>query len=478
MTLRNQVRVGSRLARGRSPIDATPAPSVGEILQDARERKGVDLHRAERDTKIRAKHLAALENGDYTELPGTVYARGFLRNYATYLGLDAEEVLADWRMEQEAVAPLVHEPIAMPPQPMVEPRGHLRFTRRVFTVALLVVIIVVFVGYVGFQLVRFTHPPTLTLDQSPVQTLSMDATNFNLSGKVDLPAAVVAVTGTSGFAQTTDADANGRWAMVVPVSKGQNDFTITARDKDLPPDKGSSPLAVRLIVPLPATPTPIPQPTGTGPLSSGGGGGGTPLPAAGLVISAPSNAAQLVSGPVAVAGTSNAASVTVSATYLGPAGVAAPSPSPGPSPAPGSSSGGPADVTLPVVSGAYSGSISLAPGRWVITVTTAEVAGSLAPTSQAVTVDVAANDGLVLEVHATDKAAWIRVIADNQVVEQGRTFRRGESDSYTSNVFITVTTGNAGSTDFVLNGRDLGTLGGTGLVQTWRFEKGKPPRRV
>ena len=45
--------------------------------------------------------------------------------------------------------------------------------------------------------------------------------------------------------------------------------------------------------------------------------------------------------------------------------------------------------------------------------------------------------------------------------------------TYTANVFITVTTGNAGSTDFVLNGKDLGTLGGDGLVQNWRLRKGQ-----
>ena len=53
--------------------------------------------------------------------------------------------------------------------------------------------------------------------------------------------------------------------MQVPVTKGRNDFTILARDKDLPPDKGSAPLAVILTVPIPATPTPVPQPsTSTG----------------------------------------------------------------------------------------------------------------------------------------------------------------------------------------------------------------------
>nr|MBA2556584.1 helix-turn-helix domain-containing protein [Chloroflexota bacterium] len=101
MTARHQLRVGGRrLARGeRSPIDATPAPSVGDVLYAARERKGVDLYRAERDTKIRAKYLDALERSEYAELPGAVYTKGFLRNYAVYLGLDPDEIVEHWRQD-------------------------------------------------------------------------------------------------------------------------------------------------------------------------------------------------------------------------------------------------------------------------------------------------------------------------------------------------------------------------------------------
>ena len=69
----------------RRPVDRA-VPSLPERLYAARERKGVDLYRAERDTKIRARYLAALERGDYRELPGAVYTKGFLRNYALYLG--------------------------------------------------------------------------------------------------------------------------------------------------------------------------------------------------------------------------------------------------------------------------------------------------------------------------------------------------------------------------------------------------------
>ena len=71
---------------GPRPADEPSIPSLPERLYAARERKGVDLYRAERDTKIRARYLAALERGDYRELPGAVYTKGFLRNYALYLG--------------------------------------------------------------------------------------------------------------------------------------------------------------------------------------------------------------------------------------------------------------------------------------------------------------------------------------------------------------------------------------------------------
>src|SRR6266550_3666920 len=97
MTSSDPVR---RRAPGRRSIRERPAaapasrgPSLPERLEAARERKGVDLNRAERDTKIRARYLSALERGEYRELPGAVYTKGFLRNYAVYLGLDPEEIV-------------------------------------------------------------------------------------------------------------------------------------------------------------------------------------------------------------------------------------------------------------------------------------------------------------------------------------------------------------------------------------------------
>src|SRR4051795_7474624 len=104
MTTRGQLKraVGIDRADAGRGLATEPLPSLPERLYTAREHKGVDLYRAERDTKIRARYLGALERGDYKELPGAVYTKGFLRNYALYLGLDPEEVLSQWRRERGA----------------------------------------------------------------------------------------------------------------------------------------------------------------------------------------------------------------------------------------------------------------------------------------------------------------------------------------------------------------------------------------
>ena len=111
--------------------------SLPERLYAARERKGVDLYRAERDTKIRARYLGALERGDYKELPGAVYTKGFLRNYALYLGLDPDDVLLQWRRERGD--PKEAPPAIVVPRPIATPRKGLTFSPGLVVAALLTV---------------------------------------------------------------------------------------------------------------------------------------------------------------------------------------------------------------------------------------------------------------------------------------------------------------------------------------------------
>lgn len=67
---------------------------LGRILQEARAVRGIALEEAENATRISRRYLEALENEDFSVFPAPVYARGFLRSYSQYLGLNPVDVLA------------------------------------------------------------------------------------------------------------------------------------------------------------------------------------------------------------------------------------------------------------------------------------------------------------------------------------------------------------------------------------------------
>ena len=66
---------------------------LGRLLRETREALGLTLEEIEHTIHIRAYHLRSLENGEINSLPSPVQSRGFLRNYAEFLGLEPDEIL-------------------------------------------------------------------------------------------------------------------------------------------------------------------------------------------------------------------------------------------------------------------------------------------------------------------------------------------------------------------------------------------------
>ena len=73
---------------------APPVPaSAGALLRSAREASGMTIDAVAQQLKLAPRQVRALEEGDYTHLPGRTFVRGFMRNYARLVRLDAEMVL-------------------------------------------------------------------------------------------------------------------------------------------------------------------------------------------------------------------------------------------------------------------------------------------------------------------------------------------------------------------------------------------------
>lgn len=71
----------------------------GKILKEERERQGYSLETVEEETKIRKAYIKALENEETSLLPPRVYAIGFLKLYCSFLKLDSEEMVNEFKLQ-------------------------------------------------------------------------------------------------------------------------------------------------------------------------------------------------------------------------------------------------------------------------------------------------------------------------------------------------------------------------------------------
>jgi cytoskeleton protein RodZ len=83
---------------------------IGNTLREARVRRNLTLQQVEEDIKIRVKYVQAMENEDWDVMPGVTYVKGFLRTYSTYLGLDPEVIIGEFRSRGMVPSQEHHEP--------------------------------------------------------------------------------------------------------------------------------------------------------------------------------------------------------------------------------------------------------------------------------------------------------------------------------------------------------------------------------
>ena len=442
-------------------VEDRRAPALPDRLAAARERKGVDLYRAERDTKIRSRYLAALEHGDYRELPGAVYTKGFLRNYAIYLGLDPEDVLRQWRRERGDHVPT--EPAVVAPRTILEPQRPLAFSPSVVVAALMTLGVVVFGVYLAVQLLRFAKPPSLSVTNPATAVLDVEeaTTTYRLAGTATPGATVtVSVPGRTQPYRVT-ALSSGTWSVDVDLRRGTNQFDIDAVD----PETGKqteTPRTVIIKVPYLV----IQAPT--------------------LTVGQPQDGATYENGAIPVEGvTTNAHDVVVTAVYLGPPDGSVPAPTvtpaPTPTPGPGPSAAPTADpnaIAVPVADdGTFTTPLELTEGRWAITITATSAEGKTVALTRTVTV---AYKGVNLVITIKGGDAWLKVWVDGaldpSIPSSGRVVPDGRALTFRGATSIEVRTGSSGFTLFTLNGVPLGALGKPGIPETWLFQPPAAPQ--
>jgi cytoskeleton protein RodZ len=201
---------------------------LGERLREARESQGISISQAAVETRILQRYLIALEDGDYQHLPGDVYARGFIRNYAEYLGLPAEELIELYRRERGMSEPIRVVPVTTSPRM----RGLMvpSFFGVFFVVLVLIgasYLLLSTLNYVGQSAqTQVAFEPTTAPTPPPLPTSAPRPTNGQLaiapSVAPNQGAGGVGIVPTAAAATTTPGASDAPIAGVVSIDAGQN----------------------------------------------------------------------------------------------------------------------------------------------------------------------------------------------------------------------------------------------------------------
>lgn len=194
--------------------------TVGEALRTEREKKSLDIEFVADALKIRAKYLIALEEGNYTIFASPLYIKGFLKNYAKFLGLDENELMALYRREYDFKAYdskhdiFKHDPSIKTIKFSLRP-GHI--------VTILTILVVAFIAFYLFYEYRvFSAPPSLSVT-APTNNEVVNVPTLMVSG-ITTAGDKVTINGVQVQSITSDGD----FSTDVTLQTGINTLVIVS----------------------------------------------------------------------------------------------------------------------------------------------------------------------------------------------------------------------------------------------------------
>lgn len=192
--------------------------TAGDLLKEKRLLKELTLEQVEAKTKIKLEYLVALENSDFSLLPTSTFAKGFLRNYASFLHLNPDTIVAMFRRDftENQVGEII-------PRGLITPLGT---KPKFFTVNLILASLatLAFLGFLAFQLVSWWSLPKLKLIQP--ENGDTYGQKVTVKGTAD-PDATVAING-----QLVILDSSGQFSLDLIFPAGTHSVMVEAKNRE------------------------------------------------------------------------------------------------------------------------------------------------------------------------------------------------------------------------------------------------------
>ena len=154
------------------------AETLGEKLREAREAGNITIAEISEQTRISPLYLEAIENDDYTPLPGGIFNKGFVKSFAKYVGMDENEALQDYsRLIASQGSSVEDEELkTYRPEVLTDDRNSSSMLKTIF----FAVVILGAIVWGALSLVNYTNKKSVeNANVAPTPTENADNTNIN-----------------------------------------------------------------------------------------------------------------------------------------------------------------------------------------------------------------------------------------------------------------------------------------------------------
>jgi len=195
----------------------TGPDTLGERFRQVREERRLSLDDVAKVISVPAKYLAAIEAGRHDQLPGLVYARNFVRQYAKFLEISETAALERFTSEDEIVRGKKPQAPRLVPRANTEFPWYIRYAWFIYGALAIVAV----GGYLVWQVFNLIEAPMLQVTE-PAGDVATSEPLITIVGQTD-PSVTVKINN-----QQTEVDADGSFQETINLEPGLNTLKIIA----------------------------------------------------------------------------------------------------------------------------------------------------------------------------------------------------------------------------------------------------------
>jgi len=193
--------------------------SLADFLKEKRKSRGLSLEQLSDLTKIQVYHLNAMENGNFDNLPPTVYRAGIFKRLSKFIGADADEIMEMYGKEAgESSNPDYTNDVVLP-----KFFFYFTLTPKKITIFFGSLLLIGLLVYLWHQLNFLTGPPTLVIE--PRENIAVQSESISVKGRTD-SGINLEINGENVY-----VDFNGSFSKDVRLAAGLNTIEVVAVNK-------------------------------------------------------------------------------------------------------------------------------------------------------------------------------------------------------------------------------------------------------